>query len=295
MELRHLRYIVASVRNGSFSAAAHELNVRQPIVSKRIKEVEDELGVCLFDRSTAGARLTAAGQKFLTTARRILEDAERLADDAQADADGTRGRVVVGFYKSLSAGGFRAALDDFRKQYPKINVELVESPLIDITAGILSGALDSAIVLGDGGPCEVLNSIALWSEHLMVALPKDHPLATKAVIYWPELKHERFLISHQDPGPDIRVVLLRHLGAPSEHPTILTCRLSRESILSEVAHGQGIALLSASATGLTSLGVIFRPVHNGSGATRLGYVACWKPDNTNPALKTFLNSLQPSG
>jgi DNA-binding transcriptional LysR family regulator len=58
MDLRHLRYIVAAARNGSFSAAANEFNVRQPIVSKRIKEVEEELGVRLFERSTAGARLT---------------------------------------------------------------------------------------------------------------------------------------------------------------------------------------------------------------------------------------------
>ncbi len=58
MDLRHLRYIVASARCGSFSAAANEFNVRQPIVSKRIKEVEGKLGVRLFERSTAGARLT---------------------------------------------------------------------------------------------------------------------------------------------------------------------------------------------------------------------------------------------
>ena len=65
MDLRHLHYIVASARNGSFSAAAHEFNVRQPIVSKRIKEVEEELEVKLFIRSTAGARLTPAGEAFV--------------------------------------------------------------------------------------------------------------------------------------------------------------------------------------------------------------------------------------
>ena len=70
VELRHLQYIVASARNGSFSAAANELNVRQPIVSKRIKRLEDELGVILFDRSTSGARLTPAGEEFLVSAGR---------------------------------------------------------------------------------------------------------------------------------------------------------------------------------------------------------------------------------
>lgn len=295
MDLRHLRYIVATARNGSFSAAAYELNVRQPIVSKRIKEIEDELGVALFERSTAGARLTAAGQNFVVTARQVLEDTERMARHARASGSGLLGRVVVGFYKSLSAGGFRAALSDFRKQYPEIVVELVESPFIDITAGVLSGSLDTAIILGDAGKCEAFNSITLWSEHLMVALPKEHPLAAKSIIYWPELKHERFLISRHDPGPDIRVILLRHLAAPSDHPVIVTCHLSRESLLSEVADGQGVALQCESAVGLTSLGVVFRPVHDGNGATRLGYIVCWKPDNANPALTTFLNAIRPPG
>lgn len=295
MELRHLRYVVATARNGSFSAAGHELNVQQPIISKRIRELEDELGVPLFDRSTAGARLTPTGEEFVVSARRIVEDLERLAQRAKASGEGKLGRVIVGFYKSLSSGGFRAALRDFREQYPDVEVELIESPFIDLTAGVLSGAIDTAVILGDAGKCEALESIALWSEHLVVALPEDHPLAEKQVIYWPDLKRERFLISHHDPGPDIRMVLIRHLAAPSDHPDIITRRLSRESILSEVSAGQGIALQCESAVGLTSLGVVFKPLHDGNGATRLGYIACWKPDNTNPALKTFLDAVKPRG
>ncbi|WP_454618596.1 LysR substrate-binding domain-containing protein [Bradyrhizobium cenepequi] len=294
MELRHLRYILASARNGSFSAAGYELNVRQPIVSKRIKELEDELGgVVLFDRSTGGARLTPTGEKFVIAARRIIEDVERLTEWTKASAAGKVGRIVVGFYKSLSAGGFRAGLRDFREQHPDIEVELIESPFIELSAGVVSGAIDTAIILGDAGKCETLESLALWSEHLVVALPEGHPLAERQVIYWPELKGERFLISQHDPGPDIHAILLRHLAAPSDHPQIVTRRLSRESILSEVAGGQGIALQCESANGLTSLGVVFRPLHDGNGATRLGYIACWKPDNTNPALETFLNAIRP--
>jgi DNA-binding transcriptional LysR family regulator len=293
VEVRHLRYIVATARNGSFSAAAHELNVKQPIVSKRIKELESELGVVLFDRSTAGARLTPTGEEFVVAARRILEEAERLGEHMRASAAGKLGRVVVGFYKSLSTGGFRTALRGFRRCYPKIEVELVESPFVELSAGVLSGTLDTAIILGDAGKCDTLETVALWSDQLVVALPENHPLAEKPVIYWPELKRERFIITHHDPGPDIRAVLLRHLAAPSDHPEIITRRLSRESLLSEVADGQGIALQCESAVGLSGLGVVFRPLHDGNGATRLGYIACWKPDNINPVLKTFLDALKP--
>nr|WP_295462531.1 LysR family transcriptional regulator [Mesorhizobium sp.] len=293
MDLRHLRYIVASARNGSFSAAAHEFNVRQPIVSKRIKQVEQELRVQLFDRSTSGAQLTPAGEEFVVGARRIVEDVDRLTARAKANGAGKLGRVVVGFYKSLSSGGFRVALGDFRERYPEIEVELIETPFIELTAGVLSGAIDTAIILGDVGKCKVLESIALWSEHLVVALPEDHRLAGQPLIYWPELKGERFLISHHDPGPDIRNILLHNLAAPSDHPEIDTRYLSRESILAEVSVGQGVALQCESAVGLASLGVVFRPVHNGNGATRLGYIACWRSDNTNPARKSFIDALKP--
>lgn len=293
MDLRHLRFIVASARNGSFSAAAHEFNVRQPIVSKRIKQVEEELKVQLFDRTTAGARLTPAGEEFAFGARRIVDDVDRLMERAKARGAGKLGRVTVGFYKSLSAGAFRVALGDFRERYPEIEVELIETPFIELTAAVLSGAIDVAIILGDAGKCEVLDSIALWSEHLVVALPENHRLADRPIIYWPELKGERFLISCHEPGLDIRNLLLHNLAAPSDHSDIDTRRLGRESLLAEVAAGQGVALQCESAVGLTSLGVVFRPVHNGNGATRLGYIACWKPDNTNPARKSFIEALRP--
>lgn len=293
MELRHIRYVVAAARNGSFSAAAHELHVRQPIISRRIKELEDELGVFLFDRSTTGARLTPTGEEFVVGARRIAEAVQRLAERAKASGAGKLGRVVVGFYKSLSTGGFRAALREFRQQYPDVEVELIEAPFTELMAGLLSGVIDTAIILGDVGKWDVLDSMALWSEHLIVALPESHPLAEKSVIYWPELKGERFLISHHDPGPDIRNILLRHLAGPSDHPNIVTRQLSRESILSEVGSGQGVSLQCEAVSGISGLGVVYRPVHDGNGAIRLGYISCWKPDNTNPVLKTFLDSLRP--
>jgi len=293
LDLRHLQYIVASARNGSFSAAAHELNVRQPIISKRIKEVEDELGIHLFDRTSTGARLTPSGEEFMVGARRIVEDVQQLKERAKASRAGKFGRVVVGFYKSLSTGRLRTAIQEFRQSYPSIDVEPVESSFIELRAGVISGTIDVAIILGDAGRFNPLRSLGLGSEQLVVALSERHPLAGKPIIYWPELKEERFLISNSDPGTDIRNILLRHLAAPSDHPEIITRRLSRESILSEVGTGQGISLQCEAVSGITGLGVVYRPVHDGSGATRLGYIACWKPENRNPVLTTFLDALKP--
>lgn len=293
MELRHLRYVVAAARNGSFSAAANELNVRQPIVSKRIKEVEDELGIPLFDRASTGARLTPSGEDFIVGARRIVEEVQSLKERTKASKSGKLGQVVVGFYKSLSTGRLRMTLREFRQGNPAIDVEPIETSYMELRAGVITGAIDVAVILGDVGRLNLLDTMALWSEQLVVVLPENHPLAAQKIIYWPELKGERFLISHHDPGPDIRNILLRHLAAPSDHPEIVMRRLSRESILSEVGSGQGISLQCEGVSGMTGLGVVYRPVHDGSGATHLGYIACWRPDSPNPVLKTFLDTLKP--
>lgn len=292
MDLRHLRYVIAAARNGSFSAAGHELNVRQPIISKRIREAEDELGVFLFDRATSGARLTPTGEEFVVGARRIIEAFQRLSERAKASGAGKSGRIVVGFYKSMSSGCFRAALKTFRGKFPEVEVELLEASYIELKAGVMSGTIDLAIVLGETGTTEVLDSMPLWSGQMMVALPENHALAEKATIYWPELKGERFLVPQDDPGPDIRNVILRHLAAPSDHPEIITRQLGRESILSEVASGQGISLQCEGAQVAPGQGIVLRPVHDGNGGIRLGYIACWRPDNSNPILKNFFETFR---
>lgn len=171
MDLRHLRYIVTGARNGSFSAAAPEFNVRQPIISKRIKEVEDELKVKLLVRSTSDARLTPAGEAFVVDACRIIEDFDRLAERATASGAGMLGHIVVGLYKSLSQGALRTFIDDFRERYPDIALELLEAPFAEMIAGLHSGRVDAAVILGDPGKCEVFDCLALWPEHLVVALP----------------------------------------------------------------------------------------------------------------------------
>jgi DNA-binding transcriptional LysR family regulator len=293
LELRHLKYVVATARNGSFSAASLELNVQQPIVSKRVRELEDELGIPLFDRSTAGARLTPIGEEFIPIAQRILDDVRRLVEHTRASREGKRGQIALGFYKSLSAGDLPVSIHRFQSQYPEIRLELVEAPFTDLIAGIHSGRLDAAIILGDVGRCSTLNCMALRPENLVVALPTTHPLAEKPFVYWSDLKGEQFLISYHDPGPDILNILLSKLAAPSDRPLISCSCLSRESILSLVGAGEGISLQCESATGMTSLGVTFRPVHDGNGATWLGYVACWHPDNKNPVLTTLLDTLRP--
>src|SRR5262245_34197487 len=82
--VRHLKELVAAVQHGSFRRAAQALHMRQSTLSRSIKQLEDELGVILFERSTGGVRLTPAGSQFFETAERVLADFEALVSTARA-------------------------------------------------------------------------------------------------------------------------------------------------------------------------------------------------------------------
>src|SRR3546814_7594864 len=95
MELRHLRYFVALAEELHFTRAAERLHIEQPPLSRAIKELEDELGVLLFDRDRRGTRLTAAGTVFLQDTRRLFTVLEQARENAKAVAAGSRGSLRI--------------------------------------------------------------------------------------------------------------------------------------------------------------------------------------------------------
>src|SRR5256885_6229977 len=101
MELRHLRYFVAVAEAENVSRAALKLRVSQPGVSRQIRDLEEEIGFQLFERSAKSLKLTAAGKIFLTEARAVLQRTEEAIKKARAVADGA-GELHVGYAPSLT-------------------------------------------------------------------------------------------------------------------------------------------------------------------------------------------------
>ena len=102
MELRHLRYFVAVAEEENVSKAALKLHVSQPGISRQIRDLEDEIGFPLFERSAKSVRLTAAGKVFLTGAHEVLQQVEAVVKKARAAAGGTTGEINVGYAPSLT-------------------------------------------------------------------------------------------------------------------------------------------------------------------------------------------------
>src|SRR5690606_34467559 len=178
IELRQLRYLIAAAEAGSFSRAARNLNIKQPTLSRYILETEKRLGMALFDRKTRGATLTAGGATDLRVAKRIMKEWDELDAWVSATTNGHAGKRAVGFYTSFSAGNLRATLSEFGGRHPEVKLRGFERDRDMLLAGIESGLLDIAIMIGEA-PHPGLMSRSFWSERILVAMPEAHALATR--------------------------------------------------------------------------------------------------------------------
>ena len=116
--LQNLRYALAAADYGSFRRAAEALLLRQSTLSRCVRQLEELIGMAVFERSSGGVRATQAGRQFLRSARSILEQVEALAARTQSTGRGEAGRLTVGFYTSLAAGNLRATLIDVSQRFP---------------------------------------------------------------------------------------------------------------------------------------------------------------------------------
>lgn len=290
IDLRHLRYAVAAAEHGSIRQAAEALRLQQSKLSRCISKLEYSIGLIIFDRSSGGVQATMAGRDFLRTARSILEQIDSLVKNTQDAGCGKAGSLSVGFYTSLSAGNLRATLVDYQTRFGQIDVRLKERSRKHLVTALCNGALDVAIVTQElaalGSRC-----MPLWSERILLALLEEHPLAGKDVVFWTDLRGETVLFSQYDPGRELEDLLMSKLISPEDRPKIARHDVSRGIIKSLIAAGFGVSLVTESDVGANFSGLTYRELRDGTGPSRVGFLAQWRSDNDNPALKTFLKVL----
>src|SRR4051812_9204291 len=150
MELRHLRYFVAVAEMENVTRAALKLHVSQPALSKQIRDLEEELGFSLLERSAKSVRLTAAGQVFLVEARQVLKRADEAVQGARAVADGSGLELHVGYATSPTVRLLPPTLRAFQAEMPKVRVRLHDLSTEDIFARVRDGKLDVAFIVKPG-------------------------------------------------------------------------------------------------------------------------------------------------
>lgn len=285
MEIRNLRTFIAVAEASGFRRAARNLATKQSVVSCRIRKLEDEIGVSLFERGHTGTRLTSAGEDFLLTARSVLDDLDHGFRRAANAGAGASGNLRIGIIASIGGGFAREAICAFKHRHPCVSIEIQEGSARDHPLSITERRLDIACVVGDAKFAE-LRTERLWTERVALALPADHPLVGEAEVFWSTLSRQRFIVSRDEPGPGIQEWLVPRLSGLGRPANIVRVGVARENLLAMVGLGFGFTVVSESATEVAYPGVVFRFMEHPD--DRLPWGAIWSDENDNPALRRFL-------
>jgi len=261
IELRHLRYFLAVAETLHFSRAAERLGMAQPPLSHQIKRLEQLIGHRLFDRSTRGVKLTLAGQLLADRARSTLEKVHDDFEQVRRLGRGEEGTLTVGFSGSVMFADLPAAIQTYRRRYPKVELRLREMSTHAQIPALLDGTLDLAF-LRDGDPTEGIRMTTVLKEPYVAVLPESHPLARKRTLRVADLRREPFVFFARRMGPlafDRTIACCESAGF---RPNIVQDAPQWPTLVRLVAAGLGVSLAPACVANVTLRGAVYRDVHS---------------------------------
>ncbi|MFG1193389.1 MULTISPECIES: LysR family transcriptional regulator [Xanthobacter] len=283
-ELRHLRSFIAAAEHGSFRKAADGLQVQESAISRRIRDLEDQIGASLFIRHAGGVTLTLAGQRFIDRARLALSQLEEGAREVGAIGRAEAGHLRVGLFSSLASGFVSRLFAAYDDRHPNVEVSFQEGSTVDHLLLINKSQLDLAFTIGNRQP-HPYDAHELWREQVFAAMWNAHPLGARSELSWSDLAHEAFLVRPGGPGDEVREYLSLRLNEIGRRPRFLIQNIGRYCLLGLVASRRGVAPMLASETTISIPGVIYRPI----AGEILPFFAVASPKNDNPAARTLLS------
>ena len=233
--------LVADLR--SFSDAARRLGLTQPAVSFQVKALEKELGADLIDRSRGRVRLTPAGRTAYDHARKILADREEMIADIPRTTGEVAGQLRIGASTIPGELLLPPVLAEFKDDYPEVTVTL------DITdsADVARMVAEERVELGFMGmrPDTPLKAKKFAEDRLVVIVPPRHPLYRRKKIELADLASEHWVVRSESSGTrDKSEKALKKAGIPPAELDIVARMGSNQAVLSAVAAGMGIAIVS---------------------------------------------------
>jgi DNA-binding transcriptional LysR family regulator len=254
VELRHLRYFVAVAEaENVLRAATQKLHVSQPAVSRQIRDLEDELGAQLFERTGKSVRLTDAGFLFLKEARAVLERTDEAVRSVRAFAQAGETELHVGYSPALRARIVSPTLRVFQREMPKVHVKLHDWSNEKMVTGLRDGRLQLAFIVRPSkrGEFRDLRFEELVREQVRLAVPPTHPFALRRSVSLADAAKEPFIGLTREDFPDYHAYLAAIFAPVKNKPRIMEEHDSMISVISAVEAGTGVAV------GVEALGYSF--------------------------------------
>lgn len=288
MELRHLRYFVAVVEEGSMTTAAERrLHTSQPSLSRQIRDLEYQVGAELLVRSVHGVELTAAGKAFLDHARLALAQVDAAVEAARRVGRPTKKTLAVGFLSGLEATWMPKVMTLLGSELKGIDVTISSDYSPDLAEALVRGRLDMGFMRPE--PHYDLCYEVIDREPLIVLMPSDHRLIAHATIHPRELVGE-ILIGGSKKAAVLQAVTEDYLRRAGLDIKVDHGVDNVSMAVSLVASVRGLALMPAYAKNLLPWSVVSRPLEGE--IPTVDVVVGYSKTNTSPILKLFLSRLQ---
>ena len=287
MELRHLRYFVAVVEEGSLTIAAERrLHTSQPSLSRQIRDLEYQVGAELLTRSVHGVELTAAGKAFLDHARLALAQVDAAVEAARRAAQPAKKTFAIGFQIGHEMNWLPRAMHVLRDELKNIQITVSSDYSPDLSEALIRGRLDLAFMRVE--PTFDLGYEVVDQEPLIVLMPSDHRLIARETIHPRDFVGEIFI------GGSNKATVLRAVTEDYWRRSGLDIKLDHgvdniTMALSLVASTRGLSLMPAYAKNLLPWSVVSRPLEGE--APTIDVAVGYSKANTSPILKLFLSRL----
>jgi DNA-binding transcriptional LysR family regulator len=252
-ELRHIRAFLKIAETRNFTRAANDLHVSQSALTVQVQQLEESLGVRLFDRNKRGVTLTAAGKDVFGPLQRLFNDAQTIVEHARDLSSASTGFVSIAALPTVCAGLLPELVQSFLKNYPGIRVQISDVIAERVREAVLKREVDFGIGTLHGRDAE-LRATPLFQDRLVVFTPPGHPLSEKHTVTLREASANGLIL----PG---RASSVREAVEAIAHRERLLLDIRYETnfmptALAFVRANLGIAILPETAAGTDTSGIV---------------------------------------
>lgn len=260
IEFRLLRYFITIAETGHLTRAAELLGIAQPPLSQQLRQLEDSLGVTLFERLPRGMALTPAGETFLADARDIIARLDHAVSNIQRVGRGERGSITAGLTSSSAYHPFvPMVIRGFRRTAPSVSLVLEEGNTSDLLNSMREGRLDLAFIRHSIESDEDIAMDRLLVEPMVLALPKRHRLArSRSSIAIADLANEPMILYRRRSGHGLYDAIISACQSSGFSPNIVQEAPRLPSAISLVAAEIGVSIVPESLMRMKIEGVIYR-------------------------------------
>ena len=291
LDLRHFRCFVAVAEELHFHRAAKRLGVAQPALSRTIKNLEQELGVTLLERSKRQVELTEVGKSFLRGCRECLENSNRIIEDVQLAQQGITGTLRIGYTENAMNGRLPGLIKGFKDQAPDIELLLLHSVTSEQLGQLEEGTIDLGFATGNINRPGYA-SIRIQSERFVCVVYEGHHLASRTNLCLSELVDEPMIQGAKEHWQHYHshlIALFRNVGFD---PKIVQEGLTTSEVQRLVACGIGITVLTETVVESLPPGLVVIPISDVN--DRLDTMAVWRSKSNKVSKDQLISFLRQS-